>query len=651
MTSKPCNLEFVREDDFVEYFLFPVTKTESDQEIIAELEKTLFEVNKLLERFQKDYIWHKDVIKLTARTNSSEILFDDDTEKRVTLPPHLYGISHYGENIQDEWFIVHLLNEVTKEIPDLICKIVDSDGEFLLIEASDHLPSWATPETCENRVFLVKGHMNLVQNSPSNDSGDLPVDQSLEKIRKNPSLYKVSKEIQKCIDDRLEKLLEEIEASFHNQIVKVPLSIGCILEDHPDLIAPVVRTFCERDPIDLKVMRAMKFFPPEEERVRTSVKFTRCLYAMFQSSKYLPEKKSGWNLPANMNSEPFKEALLGVKLACGFEILAAQGKELGDNLEEDRNWKTYLKSLTGKGYFNENLEGSAEYNRLLNEAIKFYKENESRFRTTNQVGRTIVKYLKEKINDTTKQELRNNERDLRASDSDDWMNITEEELNTLLASKYGTQNLVSANGAINSKEFTENINEFLEKKSEFDGVDDDDEEDQSNRSKLKKNASMRKAVAKENSLTEKKDSNINFDPDSFSTHIRNLLDFVIPEDKWESNSELSEFSDDENLVNKMSDMTTGGDLKSYMKQMDQELAQTTIGKSFEKKDTKDSSDDDFGDIESFKPIDIDANTVKNMMDSYKSQMGAAGPTSTLLNSMRVGTSSSVIDEDLSETTV
>lgn len=294
----------------------------------------------------------------------------------------------------------------------------------------------------------------------------------------------------------------------------------------------------------------------------------------------------------------------------------------------------------------------------MNEALKFYKENESRFRTTTQVGRTIVKYLKERINDSTKQELRNNERDLRASDSDAWMNITEQELDALLANKYGAQNLVSANGTINSKEFTDNISEFLEKKSEFDGIGDDEEEESSRQSKLKKNASMRKAVAKENSLTEKKDSNINFDPDTFSTHIKNLLDFVIPEDKWESNSELSEFSDDENLINKLSDMSTGGDLKSYMKQMDQELAQTTIGKSFEKKEKVDSdaSDaDDFGDIESFKPIDIDANTVKNMMDSYKSQMGAAGPTSNLLNSMHVGASSSVRrnadGEELSETTV
>jgi hypothetical protein len=32
------------------------------------------------------------------------------------------------------------------------CRVVDSDGEFLLIEAADYLPDWANPETCEQRV-------------------------------------------------------------------------------------------------------------------------------------------------------------------------------------------------------------------------------------------------------------------------------------------------------------------------------------------------------------------------------------------------------------------------------------------------------------------------------------------------------------------
>lgn len=32
------------------------------------------------------------------------------------------------------------------------CRIQDSDGEFLLIEAADQLPKWVTPENASNRV-------------------------------------------------------------------------------------------------------------------------------------------------------------------------------------------------------------------------------------------------------------------------------------------------------------------------------------------------------------------------------------------------------------------------------------------------------------------------------------------------------------------
>lgn len=60
----------MREYEFVEYFLF--------SDILEEL---LEKVNEFLERFQKDYICHKDVIKSIVRTKSSEVLLEDGTEE------------------------------------------------------------------------------------------------------------------------------------------------------------------------------------------------------------------------------------------------------------------------------------------------------------------------------------------------------------------------------------------------------------------------------------------------------------------------------------------------------------------------------------------------------------------------------------------
>lgn len=71
------------------------------------------------------------------------------------LPPHLYGLTFYGENIQDEWFIVEIINHLTEMYPHVIGRTFDADGEFILIEAAEVLPRWANPDTCAQRVRFI----------------------------------------------------------------------------------------------------------------------------------------------------------------------------------------------------------------------------------------------------------------------------------------------------------------------------------------------------------------------------------------------------------------------------------------------------------------------------------------------------------------
>lgn len=68
------------------------------------------------------------------------------------MPAHLGGCTEFGDNVEDEWFIVYLLQQITKTFPELAAKVEDNDGEFLLIEAADYLPKWLNPESSENRV-------------------------------------------------------------------------------------------------------------------------------------------------------------------------------------------------------------------------------------------------------------------------------------------------------------------------------------------------------------------------------------------------------------------------------------------------------------------------------------------------------------------
>lgn len=73
----------------------------------------------------------------------------------VTGLMYLNGITNYGDSVEDEWLIVYILKELSSRFPPLWIKVVDSDGEFLLIEAANALPRWLNPEIADNRVGIL----------------------------------------------------------------------------------------------------------------------------------------------------------------------------------------------------------------------------------------------------------------------------------------------------------------------------------------------------------------------------------------------------------------------------------------------------------------------------------------------------------------
>ncbi|XP_055606219.1 protein ecdysoneless [Uranotaenia lowii] len=669
MTSSAGVLQSVREDDFVEYFLFPAGAglTASDLSLANYLSETALEsiraeVTAVATEYCRQYLWHRDGFAVHCRRGGEErrilIEANGDKDAHPNLPPHLHGISHIGENIQDEWFIVSLLFHLTRQIPGLVARVADSDGEFLLIEAAEHLPRWANPETCEGRVFIYDGQLVLVGNGEEPDKSAIELNTVLAELRKGSGQAKwtVSDAIRACIHDRIKDFPEKIVENHHRETLYVPVGVAAALKENPQLISAAVLAFCNRDPVDLKACRAMRFFPPEN-CVYTSAVFTKCLYAMLTHSNYLPDRRTGWNLP-KANDPNYKAHMLGVKLACGFEILASQAKS-SQSLETDKAWLSYYESLKAKGYFQQNIEGSQEYNRLLGTAKSYYTENRDSMKFTPKIGEEIVALLKR--NDFDVEELRKQGQNLPQPDDDSWLNISPEELDDMLTKRYGVKKLFALNGNADQENFSSMVSEFLEQKSEFDGVEQTAVTNQFDlasvrptkpkrtKSKAKADATHKQPVI--NHQPSPLHQPIDFDPDAFTATVKNLLDLVIPEDRWDSstNSDMSDYGEedyDQNIED-MSPTRTGkavrNQLQTYMDQMDRELAKTTIGKSFETDIGEDlpsmannkAESDDFDDIESFKPVDIDVNTLKNMMESYQSQIGGPGPAANLLGSMGI----------------
>lgn len=579
--STSTSLTFVREDDFVECFIYPSHEDNLSDE---NLEETADIVNSIINDLSKDYIWHKDKFRVST---SSLKYFDANV-------PHLHGLVYYGDNVQDEWFIVAVLLELSKTIKGLAIRVIDSDGEFLLIEASDFLPKWVNADKCNGKVFLFDGKVHLIQH----ESASLKL--LLEELRENPNKYCLSDQAFNCIRERITHFPHDITL-LHRATVYVPIGVALLLQKRPDFISQAVLAFCNRNPLDNKVVKAMRYFPPED-RVYTSVLFTKFLYAMLVHNNFNPDHRTGWNLPPIRNVE-HKAHMLGAKIACGFEILACNAKDTKTGSNNDEKWLKYLESLQTRGYFKNLLKSSKEYLDREEKAKSYYLEQIQNKSTYSTISDDIVNILQEL--GSQKDHLRKLQKLLPNEDDDSWMNVSQEELELTFEKRYGRSSLLTAT---NFKQISTTLNEFLEEKSDVEGIE-----------------------IKETSKTK----NIDFDPNEFQNHLHSLLDFAIPDDKWDSNSDMSDYGDEKDLEEDLENASADKfKLEQYLNEMDRELAKTTIMSSFEKKS---QIEDEFDDIENFTPVDVDKNAVKYMIESYKSQLGGPGPAGNILSSVGMST--------------
>lgn len=102
-------------------------------------------------------------------------------------------------------------------------------------------------------------------------------------------------------------------------------------------------------------------------------------------------------------------------------------------------------------------------------------------------------------------------------------------------------------------------------------------------------------------------------------------------------------------------MHKGSKIAALMGEMDAELAQTDVGKTFSNNASGSSSSasgirkktkvggsaattkvedlEEFDDVQAVDPFDLDMNTLSNMLESFRSQEGPTGPSATLLGSV------------------
>lgn len=67
-------LEIVRNDDFIEYFLFPDIDKLSEADEDKALSDVLKQVNDIASSYTANFIWHKDSFNLKAKNRNSYLL-------------------------------------------------------------------------------------------------------------------------------------------------------------------------------------------------------------------------------------------------------------------------------------------------------------------------------------------------------------------------------------------------------------------------------------------------------------------------------------------------------------------------------------------------------------------------------------------------
>ncbi|KAF9601623.1 hypothetical protein IFM89_021089 [Coptis chinensis] len=550
--------------------------------------------------------------------------------------PHLHGKTRYGDNLEDEWFIVYLLFEISRNIPDISIRVWDSDGEFLLIEAAFSLPKWINPENSGNRVFIRDGHLCIVPKSRFETSPSL-VD-ALGFLVSDSGECRAEESVQGAIKNRLFGFPERARVNMHRVRVRVPVSVAWVLKNEPCLIGLAVEGFYDRDIDSMKYAARMERFLSKgsgEEFVEVSVRMSRAMYAqlvqqMFQAPKCYP-------MPHRSDGRGYVEAELGMKIACGFEMMYQQRKSEGSD-GKGSSWEVFHESLESSGYFKELLPGSNEYRRLMENAQEYFRNSSSYSRTSEMIS-TPVRRIDEIL------ALPHSADDFRGvdippSDDDAWLYNGEDELNSALLERQKEMELYELNRKKSQKSGKQNSCN----QTSSTGLNDFDPSDiaKTMQAFVQKISSYEGAEVPDN----RDPTAVNLDVEHFFKDMESVMRQVGREgndddaDVDNGSSSDMDFDDFEYESDPSDDEEKDTFMDSYSEVLNEELKTTTLEKSFVRANEQSSKKDNEGTSsthenvdEDFTPVDVDVNLVKSLLDSFSSQQGLPGPASNLLGLM------------------
>jgi len=328
--------------------------------LIEQALKDFAEVKQFVAERVRGYQWYRDPFRLSL------VLPEGYGEKEGTGRAYLCGYSRYGDCVDDAWFIVWLLLELSKEMEHLSCTINDSDGEFLLIEAALHIPSWLTPDNSTNRVWIRRGRVHIVPlDEPGKIAGGgIQLESALRCLRdhQGPGVGATcaDEKVQGCIRARTVELYPTYAVvSSHRCVAALPRPVARVLKrlnaENRRLLSLVIGAFCSPDASTrgtnkekrshvASLDRLGKYLDDVDvEIVAVEAKISRSLYARFMFQPFQPplrmhkflrratseletrQLKEGSAAAGSARRQAAQSAELGCRIICGLEIIFQRG--------------------------------------------------------------------------------------------------------------------------------------------------------------------------------------------------------------------------------------------------------------------------------------------------------------------------------------
>ncbi|THH18092.1 hypothetical protein EW146_g2832 [Bondarzewia mesenterica] len=444
-------------EDTLQYSIYPAPGS-SDR---ASVTTFAVAIQSFVDSVLAGFIWHRDSFEL-------KVVEDTDNDDWM-----LEGRMRVGDSVDDEWCTVWLLREISAKW-DLVISVYDSDGEFLLIEAADSLPSWVTPSNAENRVWIYKSRLHLIDLShvspPSSKrrrrslpgakdddaegealNGDqedfIDVNTALSLVRDTIIKTLAPAEVEQAVWQRISGYPTALKQHVHTTKAILPVDVAKALSVNPSLVQKAVETFYTRDALQLRAAHKMSRFPPDPSTPRL-LTMSRTAYAQLVGQKFYPPKIFGrWQEKEGSQEWRWKD--IGMKIACGFEMLYQESKGRSeaskrslesiksssdarkDALRRNSEYTKYIRSLMSAGYFQGELEGSLLWNALEDKAAEIFvqtqrEDDASRPSFASLVTAAILKASPEATQPSQGLE-----------DSDDWLNVDAQDFDRMLEKRLG----------------------------------------------------------------------------------------------------------------------------------------------------------------------------------------------------------------------